>query len=235
MKPSPHGVNGKTTTESFDVTLEKYLPTNSRKLNQTLSKTILIDFDGVLRHWTGTEIHDAEHQLGIVKGTLLSTAFAQAYQDPVITGEITDNEWRQSVRTELHKQYCDLTCNVLMAAWENASWEIDHSFIQNIQTIAPNSSLVLVTNATTRLQQDLSNSGLENLFNLVVNSSAIGVAKPAPDFFKNALHSANVSASDAIFIDDTLENVEAAQSMGINSIQHANNKDTLAFIQAHYE
>lgn len=75
--------------------------------------------------------------------------------------------------------------------------------------------VVLVTNATSRLPDDLHQLGLTTAFDAVMNSSSIGVAKPDPKIFAAALAVAGVPAPDALFVDDTLANVEAARHLGV--------------------
>jgi putative hydrolase of the HAD superfamily len=76
---------------------------------------------------------------------------------------------------------------------------------------------VLATNATSRLPSDLEALGLLRYFHAIANSSRLGVAKPAPAYFQAALQLADVSPEDALFIDDTLENVSSASRLGITS------------------
>ena len=46
--------------------------------------------------------------------------------------------------------------------------------------------------------------------------------KPFPEFYKRLLDRYQVNASEALFIDDNLRNVNAAKAMGINSIHFQN-------------
>lgn len=81
--------------------------------------------------------------------------------------------------------------------------------------------VVLATNATSRLAEDLERVGLHDRFRHVVNSSDIGAAKPDEDFFAAALAVADVSAAEAVFVDDSEANVRAAAAMGIRSHRFA--------------
>ena len=46
----------------------------------------------------------------------------------------------------------------------------------------------------------------------------MGISKPNPDFYWHILRSEGVKPEEAVFIDDTEENVLSAQKIGINSI-----------------
>ena len=196
-----------------------------------MKDTILIDFDGVIRHWSGNEIEGAELISGVEKGSLLSVAFAPEYLSPVIVGEVSHEEWVVNVEDALGKKYGKRVALELICSWNNASWEIDKELIKEIRGAAPQCKLVLVTNATSKLTSDLVRSGLKSEFDIIVNSADIGSAKPSFAFYKSSLSMANTTAKKSIFIDDSLSNVEAAVSIGIDSIRHMRNSDTLKFIR----
>ena len=193
--------------------------------------TILIDFDGVLRHWVGSEVNDAERTLGLASGTLFSLAFSHELLFPAITGEVTHEQWHERVKSKLVQRHTDEVASKLIKAWNEASWEIDFELLHSLKQLAPTCQYVLVTNATSRLDADLKKTGLTSAFNVVVNSSKIGVAKPDLLFFRKALSVAGSQAFRSVFIDDNLDNVNAARSMGIDSIHHQDVFDTLEYIQ----
>ena len=61
--------------------------------------------------------------------------------------------------------------------------------------------------------------GYYDLFQPVLLSYAIGVKKPSPEAFKILLNELQLPASRVLFIDDRIENVEAARKLGIDAIQ----------------
>ena len=76
-------------------------------------------------------------------------------------------------------------------------------------------SVLLISNATSRLKRDLQALGVTDEFDHVLNTSEFGYAKPDPRAFTSALERAGVSADEALFIDDGPHHVEAARSLGI--------------------
>lgn len=63
-----------------------------------------------------------------------------------------------------------------------------------------------------------------NLFDGIMTSGKVGMIKPNIDIFEACLKKFNIQRSQAVFIDDTIENVQAAQNLGISSI-HCQNKN----------
>jgi len=192
--------------------------------------TILIDFDGVLRHWTGTEVQDLLSELNLKDHVLFACAFSDKHLLPAITGQITHEQWCDAVQSELSQVHGEDIAAKLVASWYTSSSEIDFEFLKNIRVLAPAASLVLVSNATSRLASDLSKAGLASAFDLVLNSSELGVAKPERAFFEAALNLTGSKAQACILIDDSLANVNSARAMGIESIHHTDTQASLDFI-----
>jgi HAD superfamily hydrolase (TIGR01509 family) len=56
------------------------------------------------------------------------------------------------------------------------------------------------------------------LFDDVISSAEIGLAKPDPAIYRLALERLRVQAGEAIFVDDLARNTEAAESIGLPSL-----------------
>ncbi len=59
---------------------------------------------------------------------------------------------------------------------------------------------------------------LDELFEVIIDSSAVGVRKPDPKIFQLALDALGVTAADAIFVDDHPGNIAAAEALGMVGI-----------------
>lgn len=68
----------------------------------------------------------------------------------------------------------------------------------------------------------LKDNDLERLFNTIVISSEVGMAKPDRNIFDYTLDALDAQPHETIFIDDTLINVESANKLGINAIHFQN-------------
>ena len=158
----------------------------------SLKNIILIDFDGVIRHWQGSVIEKTEMRLGLSVGTLFSVAFSESLLLPTITGQQTHANWVQKVRDHLSNKFDPFVGEELIEAWENTTATIDTDLINSIRLIAPRSKLVLVTNATDKLSQDISDSNLSGSFDFIINSSEIAVSKPEVSFFNKSMTTASL-------------------------------------------
>jgi epoxide hydrolase-like predicted phosphatase len=58
----------------------------------------------------------------------------------------------------------------------------------------------------------------DDLFDVIVDSSAVGMRKPDPRIYRMALQQLGVEAEESVFLDDALGNVEAARALGMRAI-----------------
>lgn len=198
-----------------------------------MKNTILIDFDGVIRHWSASEVESQEKALGLSQNPLFACAFSREQSQPAITGKISHETWFENVKQALTLSHGQAVAKVLVKAWAEQRAEVDRLFLERIRAVSGGRALVLVTNATSRLEADLNALGLTQAFDHIVNSAVLGVAKPDTRFFDRVLEQLEITPSQCVFIDDRADNVEAARGLGIASCVHQSPTETLHFLQAH--
>jgi epoxide hydrolase-like predicted phosphatase len=76
--------------------------------------------------------------------------------------------------------------------------------------------------------QVINEQDLKHLFEEVILSSDLGIVKPDPEIYIQALRQLNIQPSHAVFVDDRKANVDAAEALGIRSLVFT---DTLTFIK----
>lgn len=176
---------------------------------------VLCDLDGVIRHWLPQE--DLERRYGLPAGAIARAAFAPACLDPALSGAITDAQWRESV-VEALSEVCgsiDLA-RVVTAAWGSPQSAIlDDEIVAILAQVRRRLPVVVVTNATTRLEEDLRGSQLLTAVDAVVSSARVGAAKPDPKIYRTAVEIAGVAVDRCLFIDDSDANVRAAKALGM--------------------
>lgn len=73
------------------------------------------------------------------------------------------------------------------------------------------------------------------MFDVVIFSAEVKMAKPDPRIYRRELSELGVGAEDAVFVDDFIENVEAARALGIHGIHFQNSQqaksEILAFLK----
>jgi putative hydrolase of the HAD superfamily len=178
-------------------------------------RALLVDLDGVLRRWPAVD-NSVEDSFGLPAGSIRSVAFEHPLIDRVITGHISDGEWRQHVAAELQARFPTAAALAAVKAWSEPCGEIDQDTLAIVRWARQRARVCLVTNATSRLDSDLNVLGVRREFDYVVNSSVIGSAKPEARIFEASLSLVGATASYAVFVDDQKINVQAAVVLGIN-------------------
>ncbi|NRA14242.1 MAG: HAD-IA family hydrolase [Oceanospirillaceae bacterium] len=187
-------------------------------------KALFSDLDGVLRHWQTQPLWALEQQLGQERGITFKHAFDTQLLQLAITGEISHRSWLQAVEQSLGVFMQQSSAKSLVAAWYESESAIDFELLAGYRTLVASVPLLLITNATDRLNTDLADAGLSRSFDYIVNSSKLGSAKPAREIFTAALQMVGCDASEAVFIDDSKTNVLAAEQYGFKVI-HFQNRD----------
>jgi len=171
---------------------------------------LLLDFDGVLRHYDAAVDHAVEDRFGLEHGTILKTAMEPARYQKLVTGGWTRADWLADMAYALGIPAADLA---ELTAYRGY---IDHEVLAFVRDVrAAGVRVALCTNAPVDIEDDLAQLGLVEEFDAVVNSSAVGAAKPAAEFFKAACLAVRTVPRLCLFVDDSHRNVEGARRLGI--------------------
>ncbi|HVH34120.1 MAG TPA: HAD-IA family hydrolase [Tahibacter sp.] len=190
---------------------------------------LLIDFDGVLRRWPADDAA-LERDHGLPRGSLREAAFDPRLLAALVEGRIDDAAWRTQVALVLRDRHPAADVAGAVAQWSAGIGEIDRELLAALDDCRVQRR-VLVSNGSTRLRSDLAAHGLTDYFHAVVNSSEIGIAKPAAAFFAAALEAAGVRADHAVFIDDSAGHVAAAEALGLRAHRYLDVAGLHAFLR----
>lgn len=193
---------------------------------------LLIDLDGVLRLWNATD-RRAEELTGLPPGAIRRVAFTHDLLLPAITGHITDDDWRSSITNRLRTEFPQADVARAVRIWSASPGTIDPSVLNLIRRCRQNATVLLITNATSRLTADLARLAVLHEFDGIVNSSAVGAPKPQPAIFRAALQTAQRAAHETLFVDDTPGHVAAATQLGMHGHLYQGSDHLNTVLRAH--
>ncbi len=194
-------------------------------------QAIITDFDGVIRHWQNDQTAQVEAQCKLPAGTLSSLCFDPELLLPAITGKVSFEQWQDNAKAKIQKIYGLGVAEHYIEAWQRNGYRIDHDLIMKYRDYFPDAHVILATNATSRLPQELRDANLNSSFYQVFNSSAMGVAKPQKQFFSALLMSLGLSAKQTLFIDDSIGNVQSAKQLGMNAVHYDSRTQVLSQLE----
>ena len=108
------------------------------------------------------------------------------------------------------------------AVWEQDyldSLEIDEGFLEVAPKLKERYRLGLITNDFAEWSDYLrAKFGMDELFDAVVVSGAIGMKKPEPEVYRLLLQQLGANPAECLFVDDRKENLDAAAALGMQVV-----------------
>jgi transcription antitermination factor NusB len=177
---------------------------------------VVVDLDGVIRHWDPEHALRADDRLGLPAGTIAAAALDAGRLERVVDGRLPFEAWCEEIGQVVAGAH-GVDAAPVADAWATATWQIDLAVVELLQAAREAVPVALLSNASTHLQLDLDLSGIGDQFDLVVGSAELGVAKPAPEAFRAVAEGLDVALERSLFVDDTLANVEGARALGMRA------------------
>ncbi|MEG3634332.1 HAD-IA family hydrolase [Micromonospora palythoicola] len=180
---------------------------------------LLVDFDGVLRRWDPAVAAAVEREYGLSAGVLGEIAMHWGRLQPVLTGQVSHADWMTSVADALTPSVGDAErARAAVAQWQRYRGEVDPEVLAFVREArAAGIRVGLGTNATDLLDADLAALDLTDELDVVVNSSAIGVHKPAPEYFQAACAALDTPPARVLFVDDEDRAISGARAAGLSA------------------
>jgi N utilization substance protein B len=179
---------------------------------------LLVDVDGVLRHWHEDEVDAAEDALGLRRGAIAEVAFEEGLLHRTITGALTDIAWRTHVADELAARY-GVDAAAVSKFWDGRAWTVDEAVLAVLAEVrgAGRCRVALFSNATDRLEDDMRQCGIYDAVDSIVNSATLRLAKPDPLAFEAAATALGTEPSRCLFVDDRAANIDGARLAGMRA------------------
>lgn len=194
-------------------------------------KALTWDFGGVLLRTEDPEPRRLwEQRLNLQPGELHDIVFmGEASRKATVGRATTEDIWRAvGKRLELDPPELE---ELRRDFWSGD--RLDTGLVNATRALREHLKTALLSNAWPDLRPYLENDlGLDGAFDVLVISAEEGTAKPDAEIYRLLLDRLKVPAGACVFIDDNLENVQAAQSAGIYSILFRNREQTLRELRA---
>ncbi|MEU4397337.1 HAD family hydrolase [Micromonospora orduensis] len=194
---------------------------------------LLLDLDGVLRRFDPAVAAGVEREYGLADGVLTEIAMQWGRLQPVLTGQVTHADWVTSVADALAEPAGGPDrARAAVEQWQRYRGEVDTEVLDFVREVrAAGIAVGLATNATDLLDADLAALGLVGELDVVVNSSTLGVHKPAPEYFQAACQALATPPARVLFVDDEDWAVRGARAAGLSAHRWGGHAD-LRYLRA---
>jgi putative hydrolase of the HAD superfamily len=189
---------------------------------------VVFDLDGVFRQWNDDHLDNVEREHGLEPRTILSVAFSSDLGPAATTGQMTYRQWMDEIRLRVTSRFGPEVSSAL-DRWEENVGFVDWDMIGLLRRVRQSAPVALLSNGTTRLRRDLHVLGITEEFDRIFNTAEIGVAKPDPLVFEIVCSSLAEDPRNCVFVDDLLDNVAGAASIGMTAHQHCELASTQSF------
>lgn len=194
-------------------------------------KAVIFDLGGVLvRTLDPKPRQRLAARLGISPGELSQIVFDSETARLATLGKITTEEHWQAVRVALKLSPDEFT-TVPLEFWGGD--QLDLNLVEFLRALRPHYRTALLSNAWDDLRQVVvEHWRISDAFDEIVISAEVGLAKPDARIFTLTLSRLGVFPSEAVFVDDFPENVEAARRVGLGTILFRSPDQTLDELKA---
>jgi putative hydrolase of the HAD superfamily len=199
----------------------------ARRVRQTdrVLRAVLFDFGGVFTLSPFPVIADAAPELGLTPEAAIELCFGVYDQDGdhpwhrLERGEITLEQARAELSALAREQEIEIDILALFGRMGKPDPDRETMVDGARQIRSRGLRTALVTNNVAEFGDGWRKMvPVDELFEVIIDSSSVGVRKPDPRIFQLALDALGVAANEAAFVDDHPGNIRAAEALGMVGI-----------------
>jgi epoxide hydrolase-like predicted phosphatase len=144
-------------------------------------------------------------------------------------GEITTAAHWETIRQALRLSREELQ-EVPIEFWGGD--HLDEDLVGFLRALRPRYKTALLSNAWDDLRLVIEQRWrIADAFDEIFISAEVGLAKPDPRLYQLVLDRMNIEPGEAVFVDDFLENIEAAQAVGMRGIRFRSREQALEEVE----
>ena len=181
-------------------------------------KTIFFDIGGVLIDIHPERTYQYLSDSADVETNMVKESFPWDDHDQYERGIMNNEDWFIAYKEAL-PQPCCLKKSDFLNAWKLLLGE-EKNTVNILEALNKQYSIWLLSNTNPKHIQDEIEKrySFPCLVNGAVYSFDVGVRKPEKEIYEIAMQRANANPQECLFIDDLLENIQAAKQIGIEGI-----------------
>jgi len=193
-------------------------------------KAIVFDMGGVFIQTKDTQPRNQLAQrLGLTYEALSQIVFQSDTAQKATVGAIDE-----LVHWDFLAQHFNLSMEDMIKFWDEF-WGGDFldkdllEYARNLKEVYP---IGLLSNAWNGARDFLIRKyGFLDIFDVSVFSAEVKMAKPDPSIYQWILNAMHVTAGETIFVDDFIENIEAAQDLGFKTVHFKQTEQAILEIE----
>jgi epoxide hydrolase-like predicted phosphatase len=197
-------------------------------------RAVIFDlFDVLIYARNLTERNAFETRLGLPENGLEQAMFRSPQFREAIAGRVSETELWRDVAFQIG---VDSNEWPTLAATFYSAIVLNTELVAFLRTLRPHYKTAILSNAPSTVRTLVTRMfHLDREVDTVIISSEERVMKPQPEIFRIAASRLGIQPQEAIFVDDELKFIEAAQSLGMVGIQFKDTSQAITEIQFYLE
>jgi putative hydrolase of the HAD superfamily len=180
---------------------------------------LILDFGGVLWDMRWDVAHALSEAHGLPRSAVFETLYRTEAWQSIERGRGDIARWLEGAHRELEER-AGRPLPRLHDQWRQAQGVV-RSAVELVRALRPPYRVSVLSNADLSLRRRLEQEmGIADLFDDIVCSAEVGMAKPDPAVFLLAAERLGMTPERCLFVDDWDRNVEAARTVGMQAILH---------------
>jgi len=206
-------------------------------INTDKISNIIFDLGGVLLDIDYQNTIDAFIHLGFPNfSTFYSHLNANGFFEGWDTGKVTAHEFRKTLKN-MHGN--GVTDQQIDDAWNAMIFEFDPERLKQVLQLRSKYKVFLLSNINeihydavwTRINQLPGGVWFPDLFDKMYFSHLMGRKKPNADSYLTVLNENGLKASETVFVDDLMPNIEGAKAVGLHTWHRHEGTTLLPFLE----
>ena len=198
-------------------------------------RAVILDYGGVVYREDPFEFDAFAVRHGLAPGVLWAAFHDIPEYAPSREGRIDASGYRAGVRRAIATHIGPERAEALLVEWEDAvrgHAPVEPEMLGILRALRGRVRLGLLSNAGSGGTQRLAEAGVSDLFDDVVCSGDVGLAKPDPAIYRLAAKRLGVPVEACLFVDDMRRNVDGARAAGMRAHHHHRSRmaDLRAFL-----
>jgi putative hydrolase of the HAD superfamily len=192
-------------------------------------QAVFFDFGGVVACIDHAAMRRIEQRHGLPEGGLWRAMYETPEWHALRVGHGDEKDWVSAIRRELSAMAGHDAMEEISQEWVECWRGLDRDMVDLINALRRRYRVGMISNATLTLEDELENHhGIYHLFEVVVNSARVGVAKPDVRIYLHAAEALGLEPAVCLHIDDLARNVAGAREAGFHALQYDGNFASLA-------
>jgi len=199
-------------------------------MNSNHIKAVVFDMGGVFVQTVNKEPRKKlARRLGLSDEALSQIVFQSESAQLATAGVIGEKIHWEFIATQFGLKEAEIE-----KFWEEF-WggdELDKDLVKFTQSLKNDYKIGLLSNAWSGVRDLLTRKfNFLDLFDVSVFSAEVNLVKPNPEFYSWMMEQLDVDYPESIFVDDFIENIQAADALGMQTVHFKNTKQAIEEIK----